>query len=81
MESATKIKRKYVLIGGSVAIGDYQTYVSPARLSWLYKVPMEECFICRSESHYEEKGFDKLPDAIIRLRPQEDGEYTLPIAN
>ena len=66
--------KKYLLMPGYINSqhDNDEHYISPVQLKNLYNVPMSECII-----HNPARGSAGLEDLIV-LKPQFDGNYTLP---
>lgn len=67
--------KRYVLYPGRVRSkndGELH-YISAKMLARLYGVALEECYVFRPGP-----GQEGLPEGLIHLSPQYDGDYTLP---
>lgn len=72
------MKKKYLLQGGYITSkhDKQRHYISANQLATLYKVNMAECFAI-DEQDPPQKAYG-LPKDLIVLRPDYDGNYTLP---
>lgn len=70
--------KKYICIGGYIYSknDNDRHYVSPEKLTWLYKVNPLECYFVKDDTSQTLFGLDL--DKLTILRPDYEGIYELP---